>query len=140
MKKRVLLAGLAHESHSFLDGVTSLSDFQVRAGSRIFEAHGDGSPLDGVLSFGRARDWEVLPALDVRCLPGATAADEVLEHFWTQFRASAEACGSVDGVYLVLHGAMCCVSYPDVEGELLERIRRLPALKTVPLCGVLDLH
>jgi microcystin degradation protein MlrC len=52
----------------------------------------------------------------------------------------SEQSGPLDGIFLVLHGAMCCTSVPDVEGELLERIRKIPALATIPLGGVLDLH
>ena len=35
---------------------------------------------------------------------------------------------------------MVSESFPDVEGELLGRIRGLDGLAGVPVCGVLDLH
>ncbi len=47
----------------------------------------------------------------------------------------------IDGIFLVLHGAMVCLSIPDVEGELaITRLRRLPGAYELPICGVLDLH
>jgi len=68
--------------------------------------------------------------------------DEVVEAFWAAFEAAAyEALpGGVDGVCLNMHGAMVSESFDDVEGELLSRIRALPGLERVPICGVLDLH
>lgn len=46
----------------------------------------------------------------------------------------------MDAIFFVLHGAMVSQSFPDVEGELLERMRRVPGLEKVPIFGVFDLH
>ena len=48
-KPRVLIAGLFHETHTFLDGLTPLSDFQIRRGEELWASKGDSSPLGGVL-------------------------------------------------------------------------------------------
>jgi microcystin degradation protein MlrC len=61
----------------------------------------------------------------------------VVESFW-QGLASA-AADPVDAVYLVLHGAMASESLDDVEGEILDRLRRLIGPVT-PIFGVFDLH
>lgn len=141
MDKRVLLAGLFHETHTFLAGRTTLADFQVRQGKQLLSAAGDGSPLAGALETADALDWVVLPAVDYRATPGPTVDDEVFESFWRQFREFAEpVLPTVDGIYLLLHGAMVCESYLDAEGELLERIRSLPGAERLPICGVVDLH
>jgi microcystin degradation protein MlrC len=142
MSKRVLLAGLFHETNTFLNGLTSLADCQVRQGQQLWEAEGDASPLAGALEVAREKGWEVVPILDLRAMPGATVADTVVDLFWEAFRAAAEReqPRGIDGIYLVLHGAMVSQSLPDVEGELLGRIRSLAGLADAPLCGVLDLH
>ncbi|MEK6239156.1 MAG: M81 family metallopeptidase [Planctomycetales bacterium] len=141
-RKRVLLAGIFHETHTFLGGVTSWRDFQCRRGKELFAAEGDGSPLAGVLETARDCQWEVAPVVDLRATPSATATDQVVERFWSEFQAATEQALSarLDGIFLVLHGAMVSESFPDVEGELLTRIRATPGLKNLPLCGVLDLH
>ena len=51
-----------------------------------------------------------------------------------------EIAQGLDGIYLVLHGAMACRSFLDPEGEIVDRIRRLPGGAEIPICGVLDLH
>jgi len=142
MSKRVLLAGLFHETHTFLEGTTPLAEFDTRRGDELLATEGDGSPLGGMLQVARDRGWTVIPTIDMRATPSAIVEDAVVEEFWSSFRqiAERELAQGVDGIALVLHGAMASQSFPDVEGELLERIQQLPGAREVPLCGVLDLH
>jgi microcystin degradation protein MlrC len=142
MSYRVLLAGLFHETHTFLDGVTPLSDWEIRRGEEMLAAEGDGSPLGGALSVARQMGWQVLPAIDLRATPSATAADEVVDLFCGELEAAAQRAlaDRLDGVYLVLHGAMVSQSHDDVEGEILARLRAVLRKRDIPLCGVLDLH
>jgi microcystin degradation protein MlrC len=139
-KRKVLVAGLFHETHTFLDGRTRLADFEIRQGSDLLSAIGDASPLAGVLEVGKEEQWSLIPALDMRAMPGAVVEDRVVEAFWQGVRLAVELSNGLDGIFLILHGAMVSESLDDVEGELLFRIRRLPGCSNVPLCGVLDLH
>jgi len=141
MKKRVLLAGLFHETHTFLDGVTTLDDFAIRRGDKLFAVADDGSPLSGALEVASSYAWDVRPVVDLRATPSATVDDAVYEFFWKQFESAWRTEEHrPDGVFLVLHGAMACQTIRDVEGDLVERIRALPGAADVPICGVLDLH
>jgi microcystin degradation protein MlrC len=142
MPKRVLLAGLFHETHTFLDGTTPLSEFSIRGGDELLAAAGDGSPLSGVLEVAATCRWDVRPVVDLRATPSATVEDAVFEFFWQQFATAyeRERAAGLDGIFLVLHGAMACASVRDVEGELIDRIRALPGARELPVCGVLDLH
>lgn len=139
MTHRVLLAGLFHETHTFLDRPTPLTDWTIRRGEQLFQARDDGSPLAGVLSVADECRWDVTATIDMRATPSGIVVDEVLEIFWDGLRSGLGA-GPFDGVYLVLHGAMACQSCPDVEGEIIRRIRSEPDLASLPVCGVLDLH
>jgi len=141
MSRRVLIAGLFHETHTFLDGRTTLDDFEMRAGDAIWSAENDGSPLAGALDVARTRAWDVIPAIDLRATPGPIVEDRVVERFWSQIVTALdrEEPRGLDGVYLVLHGAMVSESLRDVEGEILEQLRARVGVD-VPVCGVLDLH
>ncbi len=133
---RILIAGLFHETHTFLDGLTPLSDFQIRRGEELWASKGDSSPLGGVLELADEFGWQMIPAADYRAQPSATVADEVIEQFWNDIAPYAAKAG-YDAIYLVLHGAMVSQTILDVEGEILRRLR---TLTTVPIFGVFDLH
>ncbi len=137
MSKRVLLAGLFHETHTFLEETTTLHDFQVLCGEEMLRCSGDSSPLGGVLESASEYGWEVIPAVDYRASPSATVEDEVVERFWLGLESCLQQ--PIDAVYLVLHGAMVSQSMDDVEGEILERLRRSIG-PTIPIYGVVDLH
>lgn len=142
MSHRVLIGGLFHETHTFLEGSTGLDAFEVRLGEQMLACAGDASPLGGVLEAAKGFGWTVLPTTDFRASPSATVTDEVVETFWREFRqrAEPELKRGVDGIFLVLHGAMVSESMPDVEGELLARLRALPGAANLPVFGVFDLH
>jgi microcystin degradation protein MlrC len=141
MSKCVLLAGILHETHSFVSGETTVSDFQVKGPDEILASIGQPSPLSGVLEVGDEKGWKIVPSIYMIARPGPIVCDEVIDFFSSRFKQTAESLSlQPDGIYLDLHGAMASVSYLDAEGEILERIRRLPGLKNVPIFGTLDLH
>lgn len=142
MKKRVLLAGIFHETHTFLEERTRLEQFEILRGDQLLGVRGDASPLAGVVDFAASAGWELLPAIDLRAVPSGTVEDRVVDLFWDDFRRVVlrERSRGIDGLCLILHGAMVSESFLDVEGELLGRIRGLEGLERTPLTGVLDLH
>ncbi len=143
MSRRILFGGIFHETHTFLDEITGLDQFTISLGEQVHQSRGDGSVVDGFLHVAEEQNWQVLPTLNLRATPSGMVKDEVLDFFWKEFESRARVFiqeGFVDGIYLVLHGAMTCESYPDLEGELLRRIRSIKGLENLPLFGVFDLH
>lgn len=139
---RILFAGISHETHSFVDEITPISDFDIDRGADLLARIGDGSMVDGFLDVAAREGWEVLPAAFYRAMPSGTVADAVVDAFLADLMPVAEAAGrdGVDGIFLVLHGAMSSESCTDVEGLVLERLRGVPGLEDVPLFGAFDLH
>ncbi|RLT20894.1 MAG: M81 family peptidase, partial [Planctomycetota bacterium] len=146
---RIFIAGLFHETHTFLDGTTKWDDFKIVRGNEILTLNGDSSPMGGCLEAAARLGWHVVPALSIAAYPSAIVQDSVFEQYWTEFSAALAKClesGPLDGIFLVLHGAMTCETIDDVEGVLLERLsRQLQATKqlsskTIPIFGVYDLH
>lgn len=137
MSHRIFIAGLFHETHTFVDDKTSLVDFKIRRGEEILACEGDASPLGGVLEYAKQQEWEIFPAIDYRATPSGTVDDEVVETWWNEFESAWQP--DCEAIYLVLHGAMTAETIRDVEGELLARIRKL-AGDDMPIFGVYDLH
>ncbi|MCA9117525.1 MAG: M81 family metallopeptidase, partial [Planctomycetaceae bacterium] len=142
MSRRVLVAGIFHETHTFLEGTTPLADFTIRRGSELLEALGDGSPLSAALEVGEECSWHVVPSIDMRATPSATVEDDVLQVFLEALTTTwhQEQPQRIDGICLILHGAMVTAGCRDVEGHIVRHIRQLPGAADVPICGVLDLH
>lgn len=143
-RRRILLAGLFHETHTFVSSVTGLADFTTRRGQQILDRWGDGSTIDGFLEVAAGEDWEVIPIVEFTALPSGTVEHSVLETYWTELetglREALSTSAGLDGIWLALHGAMVTSECEDPEGELLSRIRRIPGAEALPLFGVFDLH
>lgn len=155
-RPRIFVAGLFHETHTFLDGDTKWEDFYAVQGDNLLELRGDSSPIGGVLERASQLQWDVVPGIWAAAHPSAVVTDAAFERYWKEFSTLLAECansGPIDGIYLVLHGAMTCESIQDVEGELLERLglqleelravdneQRLDPHLPIPIFGVYDLH
>jgi len=140
--KRILLAGLYHETNTFAPGVMGLDTFAIARGAEMLTRKGNGSPLGAFLEEAERFGFDVIPTIDLRATPGAMPGAEVSELFFAALDEALNApeVQGIDAIFLVLHGAMVSPGLPDVEGEVLTRIRRHSAFATTPIFGVLDLH
>lgn len=140
--KKILLAGIYHETHTFLDGLTKLEDCTIQRGDELYKSKGENSPMGGFMEVAAKNKWIVIPTIDLRAMPGPMIDDKVIDFYWRQFKkiAEPELSKGVDGIFLVLHGAMVSRTIDDVEGVIIEKIRKLKGAKYLPICGVIDLH
>ncbi|WP_298710357.1 M81 family metallopeptidase [Chitinophaga sp.] len=143
----VFVSGFFHETHTFLrerTGLGAFRDLALHHGSEILSRNeGNGSPMDGFLSYAAAAGWKVIPGIQMAAMPSGMAEDAVFDYFREHFFAALEVhWQQIDAVYLVVHGAMVCESTPDVEGRLLEELQFFFSRrgKQVPVVAVLDLH
>ena len=144
--KRVLIAGLMHETHTFLNDPTSLERFEellwVHGEDLLQRCSGDASPMGGALETAEQKGWKVYPSLFGAAMPSGTVEDEVLEDWWGRMETDLERTleSGLDGVLLILHGALVVRSYPDGEGEILRRVREKLGDRPIPIAADLDLH
>ncbi|MDF1516113.1 MAG: M81 family metallopeptidase, partial [Anaerolineae bacterium] len=82
---------------------------------------------------------EIVPTFLARALSGAPMREETFETLLNELLASLSKAGPLDGVLLVLHGAMMSQQTPDATGKVLEQVRALVGAD-VPIVGTLDLH
>ena len=137
---RIFFAGLFHESHSFLNEATELSDFKLAGYGTAVPIEVPGSPMAAAVELAResGTTWYAGPYF--YAMPSGPAAPAVLEHWQAQFSAAWDQFGpSSDGIFLVLHGAMVTESHEDGEGEILRRVREIVG-REVPVVTSLDLH
>lgn len=141
---RIALGGITHEANSFCAHQTDLADFEARQllrGEEILENWAaTRTEQAGALSvLTQVAGCEVVPTLLARALSGAPMAERTFCTLLGELLDRIAAIGPLDGVLLVLHGAMMSEATPDATGELLAQVRALVG-PTVPVVGTLDLH
>ena len=76
MTHRVLVAGLVHETHTFLAQSTDLTGFEalvwVRGQQMLDRCRGDASPMGGALEVADASGWQVIPSRYGAAMPFGT--------------------------------------------------------------------
>jgi len=140
--KKVLLAGLFHETHCFTDDRTALEAFKVHRGPALLARAGDGSQIAGFLDVAAREGWHVVPAISYEAFPSGVVEHAAFEAFCSDLMPIIRAAiiDGLDGIFLSLHGAMVTTAEEDPEGALLRRIRALPGAEVLPIFGVFDLH
>ncbi len=149
MPLRIAVGGFMHESHSFAPRPTRYPDFvhpggfpPLTAGAGLFAAvRGTSVPIAGAVAAGEAAGADLVPLAWAFANPAGPVEDEAFERICALICAElskALDAAPLDGVYLDLHGAAVAVSFPDMEGEILRRVRAI--VGDLPLTISLDPH
>ena len=145
---RIAIAGVAHETNTFAEGLTTLDDFQRSGGfpglmhdeDVLDSMAGTATCTGGFIDAAReAGDITLKPLLWTFAQPSGVVAQEAFEALAGDLLERLQAAMPVEGVLLDLHGAMVTEQLEDAEGELLRRVRALVG-ESVPVVATLDLH
>lgn len=97
------------------------------------------NPADAFKPVAEKRDWEIVRGLLAYATPSGMTPKPVYESLRDELISDVTAAMPLDGVMLLLHGAMVAEDYDDCEGDLLAHIRKIVGPDT-PVGAVLDLH
>lgn len=144
---RIGVGGIAHETNTFSPLPTTLDDFARRSyllgEDLVRRNHGARNVLGGAIAEADARGALLLPTPFASAMPGGTvqraAWDALRSRLLDRLRAHHRGPHPLDGVLLVLHGAMVAEGEDDPEGALLEGVRSLVG-PDVPIVATLDFH
>ena len=143
MAKRVFVASVKHESHSFCIVKADMAAFRGRGyhlGDAIPKAfRGTRTELGAVFDAADRFGWSLIHPLSASAMPAGPVTEEAYEHFCEVILGSLKSTGALDGILLVLHGAMICEHVDDAEGDLLARVRAVVG-PDLPIAITLDLH
>ncbi|HVL23923.1 MAG TPA: M81 family metallopeptidase [Thermomicrobiales bacterium] len=145
-RPRIAVGGIAHETNTFASSPTTLADFRERAlltgDALLVNARGTDGALGGLIAAAAGRA-ELLPTLFASATPAgmvAPAAFSTLrEGLLARLSAHARRYPGIDGVVLVLHGAMVVDGLADAEGALLREVREIAGPRC-PVVAVIDFH
>ena len=142
-KLRFALLGLAHESNTFAPGTTGWAQFDsvgILRGPQIREVHGGGqSTVSGFLAACDELGVDCAPLIFTFPIPSGVIEDAAFEGFLSEMLRLLETGGPWDGVLLAQHGAAVAESEPDLDGAVIEAVRRAVGPQ-VPIAVALDLH
>lgn len=141
---RIAIGVFGHEANSFSPHATGWDDFagrQLQRGEEMLEGWASAkTELSGAMSvLDKEPDCEVVPLLAARAMSGGPLIQEVFSSLTDELVSRLETAIPVDGVLLVLHGAMMAEKTSDATGEVLRRVRALSGPDR-PVIGTLDLH
>src|SRR5690606_28990286 len=88
---KVFVSRLFHETHSFVDDVTSLEQFVALPKCRLGSGGHDGSPLGGAMETFRDLGWEIIPGPDYTATPSGVVRHEVFERYWSDLEKAWNA-------------------------------------------------
>jgi microcystin degradation protein MlrC len=144
---RIAVGGFQHETNTFSPVPATLADFEaadawpgLTRGAALFEAvRGINLPVAGFVAEARSLGHELRPLSWCSAQPSGRVTRDAFERISALLLEDLAAAGSVDAVYLDLHGAMVAGHLDDADGELLGRVRAAvgPGL---PVVASLDYH
>lgn len=145
---RIAVAKLQQETNDLNPIPTTRADFEAGGFYRKDELFAEGKGLEGsVEGFLAGVDaWETRPQLVGIAHSAAWAIGRLTTECWNWLLdeylggiAAAVANGGLDGIYMILHGAMVVDGLDDPEGELLRKIRGIVGPDT-PVVASYDIH
>ncbi len=141
---RIALGIMSHEANTFCPRAATRADFeanQVARGEALLSNwRAKRTEESGAMAvFAQTDGCEVIPTFGARALSSAPLTAEAFDSLLADLLAALREALPVDGVLLVLHGAMMADNAPDATGEILAQVRELVG-PAVPIVGTLDLH
>ena len=140
---RVAVASLMQETNTFSPIPTTVELFEsyyIHRGVELQTGFGAARvEVPAVLATLEAASIEPVPLMAAYAAAAGPLSREVFEHLVTEIEELLREAGSVDGLILVLHGALVVTDQPDGDGEVIARMRAILP-DGVPIGVSLDLH
>lgn len=140
---RIGIAGLLHESNTFMPAATTREHFAqgtLVAGPAMLDHfrgthHEVGGFLDGAERFG----FDPVPGLVAVAMPSGPITAEAFDGLAGELLDSIRGMGRIDGLLLALHGATVAANHGDADGEITHRVREQVG-PDLPVVMTLDMH
>ena len=129
---RILTGGIRHESNTFIPVHTTEEDFRIRRGEAALEE-------EDWAQFLQENSVEIIPTTHASAHPFGVVSRATYELFKAEILDGARQAGSLDGIYLDMHGALHVEGYDDAQVDLIESIRAVVG-DEVLVAASFDLH
>ena len=125
---RVAVGMLSQETNVFNPSPTTIEHFEASGilfGDEIFERWRNVGEVGGFIKASEEeRDVHLVPIMSASAMPWGKCNAETHKFLKEKFLEELRKAGEVDGILLAMHGAMTAEDEYDVEGDLLDEIRK----------------
>ena len=141
---RVAIGSIFQESHSFSPVPGSWEHFGpqeiLRGPEIIAQRIGTRTELGGAIQVAQSYGFEIVPTLSAMSTASAgPILQTVFEALLAELVTRIKEAGSLDGIFLALHGGMLAEHVQDASGAILAAVRTAIGTE-IPLVCSLDLH
>ncbi|MDN4075996.1 M81 family metallopeptidase [Fictibacillus terranigra] len=139
--KKILIGGIIQESNTFSPVMSTMRDFRSNLFLEEEEVlkQNTKNEILGFIEGAREDGLEVQPTIFAHAISSGMFTADAYKELQTWFITKVKSFHDYEGIYLALHGAMVAENCEDVEGDLLEQVRRHVGEK-FPIVISLDLH
>ena len=143
MSLRIALLGIYHESNTFLDKPTTLSDFEkghwLFGNDIILEYKEAYHEIGGMIEVLDREGIKLLPVMYAEATPGGIITSETYNDLLQKMMEELDRILPVDGCLVVPHGAAVSEAFTDMDGHWLSLLRGRIG-KNIPVIGTIDPH
>nr|WP_300005616.1 M81 family metallopeptidase [Tissierella sp.] len=139
--KRILVAAMHHESNTFNPIIAGENDFKVIYGDDIFDNLRDNDSVTGIIKTLANKGYKVIPTVFARAVPNGEVDFKFYKKIKDEIISRAKESlieGGIDAITLSLHGSMRAEGFGEVEGDILEELRKV--FPNTPIISSLDMH
>ena len=141
---RIYMASLWQETNTFCPKLTELdlfaSGYRIQGQEIITKLAGTNTEIGGFLEcLGKSNSVKVIPGTAAWATPFGKLSRSAFDTLCCELTDGLKAALPVDGVLLALHGALVAENCDDVEGHVLEEVRKIVG-PDVPIVSSLDYH
>ena len=141
---RIYMASLWQETNTFCPKLTELdlfaSGYRIQGQEIITKLAGTNTEIGGFLEcLGKSNSVKVIPGTAAWATPFGKLSRSAFDTLCRELTDGLKATLPVDGVLLALHGALVAENCDDVEGHVLEEVRKIVG-PNVPIVSSLDYH
>ena len=143
MIKRIALAGIYHESNTFLPNKTTWKDFEnghLFYGEAIRKEYQDAHhEIGGILEVFDQSHVEIVPLFFAAATPAGMITADTYERLVAEVSNALQVDGPWDGAMLCVHGAAVAENHPDMDGDWLAMTRTILG-PGIPIVCTMDPH
>ncbi|MDE2638097.1 MAG: M81 family metallopeptidase [Chloroflexota bacterium] len=140
---RVAIGGILHETHTFMEQPTALTDFAAQSlhfgDDLITSMRASRSGIGGMIDRALEYDWQLLPTLYAAAMPAGVVTEAAYRQLLSELRNRLAQHMPLDGLLLALHGAMVAEGELDAEADIVAQARAIVG-DAVPIVVLLDMH